>query len=151
MLVLGSYKEVIFCRLSLKECKSLGTVPTVPVSHDADEFIMAVGVMFIKSIKGISLLYFIDSILLLFSPIMFVDPWQLHLSRSGKFYYFNHQNGQSLFECPPSSVATYMWVGQISNTVLEWSHWLYHGCLYAELYSLTFNEVSVFYDSEAST
>ena len=55
MLILGSYKGETFCRLSLKECKNFGVVPTVPVSHDANEFIMTVGVIFIKSIKGISL------------------------------------------------------------------------------------------------
>ena len=40
------------CRISLKECKSSGVVPTVPVSHDTNEFIMLIGVIFIKSIKG---------------------------------------------------------------------------------------------------
>lgn len=40
-------------RLSLKECKGHpGSVPTVPVSHDGEEFIHSVGVIFLKSIKG---------------------------------------------------------------------------------------------------
>lgn len=46
-------KGPIICRLSLKECKGFGVVPTVPVSHDANVFFMSVGVIFIKSIKGI--------------------------------------------------------------------------------------------------
>ena len=48
-------KGIMFCRLSLKECKGPpgpGLVPTVPVSHDANQFISLIGVIFVKSIKG---------------------------------------------------------------------------------------------------
>lgn len=47
------------------------------------------------------------SVLLLYFHLP--DPWQLHFSKSGgKLYFFNQQTGQSSFECPTTSVASFL-------------------------------------------
>ena len=86
-------------------------MPTIPVSDDGNEFIHPVGIIFLKSIKGIQICqYTVIRLLVIIYLLLlsYVDPWQLHLSKSGKFYYFNCQNGASQFDCPTSSVANYV-------------------------------------------
>ena len=36
------------------------------------------------------------------------DPWQLHLSKHGHYYFFNKSDGASKYEPPSGSIATYL-------------------------------------------
>ena len=42
----------MYSRLKLTNCKGLGTLPTAPVSDTGSEFINPVGIIFLKSIRG---------------------------------------------------------------------------------------------------
>ena len=43
-------------------------------------------------------------------PSIHLEPWQLHLSKSGKFYFFNTKTNTSIYEPDPSSVSPYLLV-----------------------------------------
>ena len=105
--------DFIVSSLSLKVCKEKGRdpVPTFPISGSKDKFFAPIGVIFFKHIKGYSLrsvaLY--KSLDVLTSYCTTADPWHLHLStKSGKLYYYNGRTSESSFDCPLSSVASYL-------------------------------------------
>jgi hypothetical protein len=74
-----------FQELRLRRCKSKGNTPCIDVSETS--FIAPVGVIFSKIIQ---------------------DPWQLHISKMNKLYFFNTSNRESTFETPKKSVASYL-------------------------------------------
>uniref|UniRef100_A0A1X7T085 Cap-specific mRNA (nucleoside-2'-O-)-methyltransferase 1 n=1 Tax=Amphimedon queenslandica TaxID=400682 RepID=A0A1X7T085_AMPQE len=75
-----------FGDLRLRNCKGLGDVPTLDVSHD-EWFIAPIGVIFCKVLQ---------------------EPWQLHFSQSsGRLYFFNYKTNKSSFEPPRESISPF--------------------------------------------
>ena len=44
------------------------------------------------------------------SPSIHLEPWQLHLSKSGKLYFFNTKTNKSVNEPDPTSISPYLLV-----------------------------------------
>jgi cap1 methyltransferase len=92
-------------KLEMKLCKgSSWKLPTVPVSDCPSRFLVPVGVMFFKIIR---------------------DPWQLHSGRKG-LYFYNAATKTSQYECPPTSVASFLDVLK-SRHLWMWERGIFEG------------------------
>ena len=52
------------------------------------------------------------------------DPWQLHLSKHGHYYFFNKSDGTSKYEPPVSDCAEMSAVKQLQTLSEDMSAWL---------------------------
>ena len=98
-----------YVSLALRKCKGhKWEVPTIEVYNDT--FVAPVGVIFSKIIKGIYIYIYIYIYILFIFPSIHLEPWQLYLSKSDKFYFFNTKTNKTTNETDPSSVSPYLLV-----------------------------------------
>ncbi|XP_064386722.1 cap-specific mRNA (nucleoside-2'-O-)-methyltransferase 1-like isoform X3 [Halichondria panicea] len=72
--------------LKKRQCKGEGS-PCLGADVNVDSFVVVRGIIFQKHVS---------------------DPWHLHLSRSGHLYYYNGATKESTYDCPTTSISSYL-------------------------------------------